>query len=50
MTASFLEQLVILQLLRKLVLRDSINFDIVRPNWSQLIPIHMSTNTLPNTC
>ena len=42
--ASLLEQLVFHQLLRKLFLRESLNFFIVRPYSSQLIPIHMSTN------
>jgi hypothetical protein len=48
--ASPLEQLAFLQLLRKLVSRESLNFVIARPNSSQVIPIHMSTNYLPNTC
>ena len=48
--ARSLEQLVLLLLLRKFVLRESLNFVIVRPYWSQLIPLHMSTNCFPNTC
>jgi len=48
--ASLLEELVFLQLLRKLVLKESLNFVMVRLYSSQLIPIRMSKNCLPTTC
>ena len=48
-TVSLLEQLVFLQLLMKLVLKQSLHFIIVRPYSSHLFPIHTFTFYLPNT-